>query len=252
MALVTKDGAKIARKQVRGRGVERFVGLDCPLSTVVGSQVPQPITVHAPQDPADYNIWHHRRMTPRPPKTHQVSLYRCVISRDAGWTRGESARSSYCCMYFARCATVNTYTACMLQTTAKATGICLKDSANATVNVAFRGICHKGKDCDYLHQLPTEYHEQLLTSDHTVDIFGRDKLPGSHTGTKGVGTYDRESKTLYVNYGGAGHLGAPVIRQLLQVRLSLLASPTDRDIGYTCHLLSTRVYCDSAHFLLLS
>ena len=80
-----------------------------------------------------------------------------------------------------------------------------------------RGICHKGKDCDYLHQLPTEYHEQLLTSDHTVDIFGRDKLPGSHTGTKGVGTYDRESKTLYVNYGGAGHLGAPVIRQLVQV-----------------------------------
>ncbi|KAL3144853.1 hypothetical protein ABBQ38_001957 [Trebouxia sp. C0009 RCD-2024] len=119
-------------------------------------------------------------MTPRPPKTHQVSQYRCVVSRDAGWTRGESARSSYCCMYFAR------------------------------------GICHKGKDCEYLHQLPTEYHEQLLTSDHTVDIFGRDKLPGSHTGTKGVGTYDRESKTLYVNYGGAGHLGAPVIRQLVQ------------------------------------
>ena len=80
-----------------------------------------------------------------------------------------------------------------------------------------RGICHKGKDCDYLHQLPTEYHEQLLTSDHTVDIFGRDKLAGSNMGTKGVGTYDRESKTLYVNYGGAGHLGAPVIRQLLQV-----------------------------------
>lgn len=157
MALTTKDGAKIARKQVE-----------------------QPITVHAPQDPADYNIWHHRRMTPRPPKTHQASQYRCVISRDAGWTRGEHARSSYCCMYFAR------------------------------------GICHKGKDCHYLHQLPTEYHEQLLTSDHTVDIFGRDKLAGSNMGTKGVGTYDRESKTLYVNYGGAGHLGAPVIRQLLQ------------------------------------
>ena len=80
-----------------------------------------------------------------------------------------------------------------------------------------RGICHKGKDCDYLHQLPTEYHEQLLTSDHTVDIFGRDKLAGSNMGTKGVGTYERESKTLYVHYGGAGHLGAPVIRQLLQV-----------------------------------
>lgn len=127
----------------------------------------------------------------------------------------------------------------MLQT--KATGVCLKDSAAATINVAFRGICHKGKDCDYLHQLPTEYHEQLLTSDHTVDIFGRDKLPGSHTGTKGVGTYDRESKTLYVNYGGAGHLGAPVIRQLLQVSLSLLASPRNRDVDYTRHLLSTRV-----------
>ena len=56
-------------------------------------------------------------------------------------------------------------------------------------------------------------------------MFGRDKLPGSHTGTKGVGSYDRESKTLYVNYGGAGHLGAPVIRELIQVRtaLSLLA-----------------------------
>ena len=87
-----------------------------------------------------------------------------------------------------------------------------------TSAVCCRGICHKGKDCDYLHQLPTEYHEQLLTSDHTVDIFGRDKLAGSNMGTKGVGTYDRESKTLYVNYGGAGHLGPTVIRQLLQVR----------------------------------
>lgn len=91
----------------------------------------------------------------------------------------------------------------------------------STRYVQCRGICHKGKECEYLHQLPTEYHEQLLTSDHTVDMFGRDKLPGSHTGTKGVGSYDRESKTLYVNYGGAGHLGAPVIRQLLEVRLQL-------------------------------
>ena len=85
------------------------------------------------------------------------------------------------------------------------------------MRVFCRGICHKGKDCEYLHRLPTEYHEQLLTADHTVDMFGRDKLPGSHTGTKGVGSYDRESKTLYVNYGGAGHLGPPVIRQLLEV-----------------------------------
>ena len=127
--------------------------------------------------------------------------------------------------------------ACVLQS--KATGACLKGSAAATVNATFRGICHKGKDCDYLHQLPTEYHEQLLTSDHTVDIFGRDKLPGSHTGTKGVGTYDRESKTLYVNYGGAGHLGAPVIRQLLQVSLSLFPSPRREKFTYKRGLPST-------------
>lgn len=107
----------------------------------------------------------------------------------------------------------------------KVTGALPQRSPAVKVDLTFRGMCHKGKDCDYLHQLPTEYHEQLLMSDHTVDIFGRDKLPGSHTGTKGVGTYDRESKTLYVNYGGAGHLGAPVIRQLLQVRLGLLPYP---------------------------
>ena len=53
-------------------------------------------------------------------------------------------------------------------------------------------------------------------------------------GTKGVGTYDRESKTLYVNYGGAGHLGAPVIRQLIQVILAL-----DR-------LHKTTVFCHSS------
>lgn len=111
------------------------------------------------------------------------------------------------------------------------TGMDAQGSLKQASEFPFRGICHKGKDCEYLHQLPTEYHEQLLTSDHTVDIFGRDKLPGSHTGTKGVGTYDRESKTLYVHYGGAGHLGAPVIRQLVQVRLALFSPSTNTSSG---------------------
>lgn len=108
-SLVVKEAPKAARKQVRlrcavysGHVTSDFEATGSPAAFVVLLQVTQPVTGNAPQDTGEYNIWHHRRMTPRATKTHQVSKYRCIIALDAGWTRGETARCSYCCMYFAR------------------------------------------------------------------------------------------------------------------------------------------------------
>lgn len=72
-------------------------------------------------------------------------------------------------------------------------------------NLDSRGLCHHGAECNYLHRLPDEGMEARHARDHAVDIFGRDRNPASRDGRKrGTGSYERECRTLYVNYGGAG------------------------------------------------
>lgn len=135
-------------------------------------QVDQPVTgLEDSNDMATYNIWSHRRQKGfGPPKegrgTKQKSEYRCHADLDSGWTRGERAGCTYCCLYFAR------------------------------------GICHHGSDCNYLHRVPTEADEAHHAKQPQYDIFGRDRI--AETGsTKGVGSYNRQCTTLYIYLGGA-------------------------------------------------
>lgn len=109
----------------------------------------------------DYNIWYHKYVGQRrdiSKKTKKVS--KCVIARDAGWTKGCDHTDAYFCLYFAR------------------------------------GICSLGGDCTFLHRLPTSKDEERIQI--TRDCFGREKHATDREDMGGVGSFNRESKILYV------------------------------------------------------
>ena len=81
-----------------------------------------------------------------------------MIARDSGYTRADNIPGSYFCLYFAR------------------------------------GICPKGQDCEYLHRLPG-IHDMFNPS---VDCFGRDKFSDYRDDMGGVGTFNRQNRTIYV------------------------------------------------------
>ncbi|EFN52859.1 hypothetical protein CHLNCDRAFT_138339 [Chlorella variabilis] len=148
-------------------------------------QVDAPVTGHEEVHAAGtVNIWTGRVLKeyrkPRENRKKEASAYRCHPKIDSGWTRGEGSGVEYCCLYFAR------------------------------------GICHHGHSCDFLHRLPTAQDEERHRTDYSHDIFGRERLPGHMDGRKkGVGSYERECKTLYVHYGGAGTLPTEQVRNIV-------------------------------------
>ncbi|KAF2272285.1 uncharacterized protein EI97DRAFT_386122 [Westerdykella ornata] len=83
---------------------------------------------------------------------------RCVIARDSGYTKADSIPGSYFCLHFAR------------------------------------GLCPRGVDCEYLHRLPTV--TDIFPSN--VDCFGRDKFSDYRDDMGGVGSFQRQNRTLYV------------------------------------------------------
>lgn len=134
-------------------------------------------------DTSQYNIWSHRKLrafrSPREGRgTKQQSEYRCLPTLHSGWTRGSRSGCAYCCLYFAR------------------------------------GICHHGRDCNYLHRVPTEADEQRHRTEPQYDIFGRDRI-AEERGTKGVGSYSRQCTTLYIYLGGAAALPVETLREKL-------------------------------------
>ena len=86
---------------------------------------------------ADYNIWYHRRSGHRHSKRTEPAASRCCVERDAGYTLGSKSGVWTHCLHFAH------------------------------------GKCAKGKDCHYLHFVPTEFSDSKLST--TADIFGRDR-----------------------------------------------------------------------------
>ncbi|WVN84886.1 pre-mRNA-splicing factor CWC2 [Cryptococcus depauperatus CBS 7841] len=110
----------------------------------------------------EYNIWYNKwaggdREDALASKVH--SQTRCIIARDAGYTRADATGNKYCCLFFAR------------------------------------GCCPYGHECQYLHRLPLPSHQLL---DHSRDCFGREKHAEYRDDMGGVGTFNRQNRTLYI------------------------------------------------------
>ena len=83
---------------------------------------------------------------------------RLVVARDSGYTKADRTPGSYFCLFFAR------------------------------------GVCPKGVDCEYLHRLPTV--TDIYPSN--IDVFGRDKHSDYRDDMGGVGSFQRQNRTLYI------------------------------------------------------
>jgi len=112
-----------------------------------------------PQSGTIFNIWYNKwsggdRDTP----LQHAAPNRCNIAKDSGYTLADSINGSYFCLFFAR------------------------------------GICPKGKDCQYLHRLPG-LHDIFNPN---LDCFGRDKFADYRDDMGGVGSFMRQNRTLYI------------------------------------------------------
>ncbi|KAI9890896.1 MAG: Pre-mRNA-splicing factor [Vezdaea aestivalis] len=114
-----------------------------------------------PQTGTIFNIWYNKwsggdREDKYLSKTAAIS--RCNIRKDSGYTRADSIRGSYFCLFFAR------------------------------------GVCPNGSSCEYLHRLPG-LHDLYNPN---IDAFGRDKHSDYRDDMGGVGSFQRMNRTLYV------------------------------------------------------
>lgn len=82
-----------------------------------------------------------------------------MIATDAGYTKADkTAGGAFFCLYFAR------------------------------------GLCTRGKNCEYLHRLPTV--TDIFPPN--LDCFGRDKFSDYRDDMGGVGSFLRQNRTLYI------------------------------------------------------
>nr|XP_031858939.1 pre-mRNA-splicing factor CWC2 [Kwoniella shandongensis]KAA5526011.1 pre-mRNA-splicing factor CWC2 [Kwoniella shandongensis] len=110
----------------------------------------------------EYNIWYNKwaggdKEDALANKT--LSQSRCIITRDAGYTRADATGNKYCCLFFAR------------------------------------GCCPYGHECNYLHRLPLPNH---TVPDNSRDCFGREKHGDYRDDMGGVGSFNRVNRTLYI------------------------------------------------------
>ncbi|KAK9362180.1 hypothetical protein V1504DRAFT_449762 [Lipomyces starkeyi] len=122
------------------------------------SQVPER---PPPQTGTVFNIWYNKWSGgDREDKyiSQTKAEGRCNIAKDAGYTKADNIPGSYFCLFFAR------------------------------------GLCPNGKNCNYLHRLPT------ITDIYNpnVDCFGRDKRSDYRDDMGGVGSFMRQNRTIYV------------------------------------------------------
>lgn len=114
-----------------------------------------------PQTGTIFNIWYNKwsggdKEDIYLAKHHATS--RCHISTDTGYTTADNQPGSFICLFFAR------------------------------------GLCPRGRDCEYLHRPPSTF--DIYSGN--VDCFGRDKHSDYRDDMGGVGTFSRQNRTLYV------------------------------------------------------
>ncbi|KAJ7757710.1 hypothetical protein DFH07DRAFT_884873 [Mycena maculata] len=120
------------------------------------------VKTEAPQTGKEYNIWYNKWAGGDREDSYSnkvKSQTRCNIKRDSGLTRANVTGIKYTCLYFAR------------------------------------GCCPYGWECEYLHMLP-DPDDQL--PDSSKDCFARDKFSDYRDDMGGVGSFNRQNRTLYI------------------------------------------------------
>jgi len=115
-----------------------------------------------PQTGKEYNIWYNKWAGGDREDNYSnkvKSQTRCNIKKDSGLTRANTTGIRYCCLFFAR------------------------------------GCCPYGWECDYLHTLP---EPDNALPDSSKDCFARDKFSDYRDDMGGVGSFNRQNRTLYV------------------------------------------------------
>ena len=115
----------------------------------------------------DYNIWYDKYLTDR--NVHQErapSLYKCNPEIDTGYTKAdkfEKKGSTYFCVYFAR------------------------------------GACTEGVNCRFYHRTPQEEDLEKANEDNLRDVFGRARHATHKEDHTGIGSFNKECRTLLVS-----------------------------------------------------
>ncbi|TFK36695.1 hypothetical protein BDQ12DRAFT_686349 [Crucibulum laeve] len=120
------------------------------------------VKTEAPQTGKEYNIWYNKWAGGDREDSYSnkvKSQTRCNIKRDSGLTRANTTGMKYCCLFFAR------------------------------------GCCPYGWECEYNHTLPDAVNNLPDTS---KDCFARDKFSDYRDDMGGVGSFNRQNRTLYV------------------------------------------------------
>lgn len=127
-----------------------------------------------------YNKWTGGENNGRTGLIH--AKHRCNVKLDSGYTKadkyaknGQINRTKYICLYFAR------------------------------------GYCCNGKNCDYLHRIPTTV--DIFTP--TVDCFGRERFLDYRDDMSGIGSFGKVNKTLYV--GGIASMSGNIELKISKV-----------------------------------
>ncbi|BGP14295.1 hypothetical protein JCM10213_007732 [Rhodosporidiobolus nylandii] len=109
-----------------------------------------------------YNIYYHKWAGGDKYDSYnnqEKSETRVNLKEDSGYTRADGDGTKYVCLFFAR------------------------------------GCCPKGHECTFLHRLPSPSH---VLPDAALDVFGREKHAGYRDDMGGVGSFNRQNRTLYV------------------------------------------------------
>ena len=115
----------------------------------------------------DYNIWYDKYLTDMQDKHNKKrlpSVYKCNPETDAGHTKADTygkKGSAWFCTYFAR------------------------------------GCCTEGVKCRYYHRVPN-HDDCEVERDNLRDVFGRSRHATHKENHEGVGSFNKECRTIYI------------------------------------------------------
>lgn len=112
----------------------------------------------------EYNFWFSKYICSKDEKDKEAALTKCNPELDVGYTAADlfnEKGGAYFCLFFAR------------------------------------GCCSNGVNCKFYHKVPAI--EDCENVDQTKDIFGRARFSVFREDMKGVGSFSKETKALYVS-----------------------------------------------------